>query len=191
MDERYRDDERVMCVNAQYYGPKETFKTSYTFSRMGNCWGWATWRRAWRHMDLSMSLFPKTSLKKHVKAFGLFRGIMLYYYYWRHDFRLISSGGDISSWATRWNFNIFANNGLTIVPTRNLTINVGMAGGVHYTDTDGDLYSHLKLENLDFPLDHPTEIKADRRIRSIENDDFLRIRLSGVSKKFKTGKLHR
>ena len=58
MNERYKDNNRVMCINAQYFGSEDLFKTSYIFSSMGNCWGWATWRRAWKYMDLSMALFP-------------------------------------------------------------------------------------------------------------------------------------
>lgn len=191
MDERYRDNNRVMCINAQYFGPKEKFKTSYIFSTMGNCWGWATWRRAWKHMDLNMSLFPSTSFRQYTKAFGLFRATMLYLYYWRHDYRLISSGGDISSWATRWNFNIFANNGLAIVPTKNLTINVGMNEGAHYSATDDDLYSHLKLEYLPTTIAHPDKVEADRNIRDIESSDFFRIRWEGLIKKFKNLQFHR
>ena len=191
MDIRYRSDERVMCINAQYFGQKDVFDTSYTFSTMGNCWGWATWRRAWSKMDLSMSLFPMTTFMKHMRSFGLFRAIMLYFYYWRHDYRLISSGGDISSWATRWNFSIFANDGLAIVPTRNLTINVGMKEGVHYTASDDDLYSHLKLESLPPQIIHPAKVEADCRIRNIENADFLRIRLKGLLKKIKKHQIHR
>lgn len=187
MNKKYHDEEKVMCVNAIYLGKEKEFNTSYVFSTMGNCWGWATWRRAWQHMDLSMSLFPRTSLKKHIKAFGLLRGIMLYFYYWKHDYKLISSGGDISSWATRWSFNIFANDGLVITPTVNMVINSGFNGqeGTHYSSNDEDLYSFLRLGSLPERISHPDCTLPNRKMRKIESSDFKRIRIKGFFKKLK------
>lgn len=59
--ERYRDDERVMVVSG-YHGPAKT-KTrpdspSYWFSKYTLTWGWATWRRAWRHFDINLASLP-------------------------------------------------------------------------------------------------------------------------------------
>ena len=185
IDDKYRNDERIMCINAQYIGHPKNFKSSYVFSTMGSPWGWATWRRAWQHMDLSMSLFPRNSLIKHIKSFGFVRALFLYYYYWEHDYRIISSGGDISSWATRWSFNIFANGGLVVVPTVNMAINVGLTGtqSTHYETKDKNLYSFMKLEKLPTNLSHPNEIKVCKKMRKIESRDFIRIRVHGLKKK--------
>lgn len=53
--ERYRDDERIMQINGQNFQHK-SMRTSYSylFSYSNNCWGWATWRRAWQHFDMEM-----------------------------------------------------------------------------------------------------------------------------------------
>ena len=53
------DDERVMYIGGGGYqfGPsRQPF--SYFFSRHYPSWGWASWRRAWRHYDLGISLWP-------------------------------------------------------------------------------------------------------------------------------------
>lgn len=180
---KYKDNERIMAINAQFIGRKPVLTTSYGFSNSFWCWGWASWRRAWKKMDMSMSLFPSMSLSNHIKAFGLFRGFMLYKYYWSHDYKTIKNGGNISSWATRWVFNIFAHDGLVIVPARNLAINTGCNGGAHYSGDDKDLYSFLNLENLEFPIRHPNTFKIDNKLRKIEIEDFLRIRRVGYQKK--------
>src|SRR5688572_3775017 len=61
--ERYRDDERVMHITGSTYRPYSVAtQHSYFFSQFNGCWGWATWRRAWRHFDASVSLWPE--LKK-------------------------------------------------------------------------------------------------------------------------------
>ncbi|MEW6491011.1 MAG: glycosyltransferase family 2 protein, partial [Cyanobacteriota bacterium] len=45
----YRNDQRVMVITGQnvQFGRKRTDYTYY-FSRYNHCWGWASWRRAWR-----------------------------------------------------------------------------------------------------------------------------------------------
>ena len=56
---RYRDDQRVMMISGNNFqmGRKWT-PCSYYFSRFFHCWGWATWRRAWKHYDIDMGLWP-------------------------------------------------------------------------------------------------------------------------------------
>ncbi len=56
---RYRDDQRVMMISGDNFqmGRNRT-PYSYYFSRFFHCWGWATWRRAWRHYDIDMELWP-------------------------------------------------------------------------------------------------------------------------------------
>src|SRR5512139_3287315 len=54
--ERYRDDERIGMISGDNFqlGQKRT-DASYYFSRYNHIWGWASWRRAWRHYDREAS----------------------------------------------------------------------------------------------------------------------------------------
>lgn len=195
LGERYRNDDRIMSINSQFIGDrtKSGIKESYVFSSVPTSWGWASWRRAWAKMDMSMNLYPSVPFRRYVKAYGLFRAFFMKYYYWRHDYRLISSGGSISSWATRWCFNVLAHNGLAIVPTYNLSLNEGFTGtdGAHYTVDDDNLYDYVKMESLPVALVHPEKVEADKRLRVIESRDFLRIRIYGLLKKLRTYKFRR
>lgn len=51
----YRKEPRIMHVagNSHQYG-RQRGVASYYFSRYANFWGWATWRRAWRHFDRNL-----------------------------------------------------------------------------------------------------------------------------------------
>ena len=187
LGERYANNDSVMMISAQYLGRYPYSKASYGFSTFAQIWGWASWRRAWAKMDMSMSRFPQIPFRRYIEAFGVIRGLIMYYYYWRHDYLLISSGGDISSWATRWAFNITADNGLVIVPGVNLVCNVGCSGtgGEHYSSDDEDLYSFLRLGNLKWPLVHPDKISLNKHFQKLENSDFLRVRWKGLKKKIR------
>ncbi len=184
---RYKDDESVMMVASQYLGPEnDRNDASYGFSPWAMIWGWATWARAWEKMDMSFSRWPDVHVKDLIRRFGLLKGIMLARY-WSHDYKTISSGGSISSWATRWAFNMAALKGLSVSPYTNLSINVGCnsADGTHYTQNDEDPYSHLKLGRLSYPIHHPQKVSLTPKIKKIESKDFYRIRMMGLNKIFK------
>ena len=54
--DRFHDDKRLMSVCGESYQYRKTCAPySYDFSRYAHCWGWATWRRAWRLYDHTMS----------------------------------------------------------------------------------------------------------------------------------------
>lgn len=187
MDQKYRDDKRILCINAQYIGKKSVMKTSYDFSSYASPWGWASWRRAWEKMDMKMSLFPKVSVLHYLRVLGLVRGFLHYYYYWKPAYKIVNNGGDISSWATRWTFNVFANGGYVITPSHNLAVNIGCSGveGAHYLPEDENLYAYLQLENMPKNLVHPSNVKYSNRLRNLEDIDFFRIRYIGLIKKIK------
>ncbi len=57
--ERYADMERVMAIAGSNLGVDiRPEGGSYAFSRYQVLWGWATWKRAWRHQDMAMGQWP-------------------------------------------------------------------------------------------------------------------------------------
>ena len=52
---RFKDDMRIGMVAGT--NPLKSFKSesSFIFSRFKSCWGWGTWARAWKNMDMNMS----------------------------------------------------------------------------------------------------------------------------------------
>jgi hypothetical protein len=132
--ERYRHDTRVWCIsgsnfqNGQWRGDG-----SYYFSHYSHCWGWASWRRCWRHYDAEL-----TQLSPLLHS-GLLRTIFvdpLEQRYWSRLWQQLHTEGKPDSWAYRWAFTCFANGGLTTLPNHNLVTNVGFGEGATHT-TDG------------------------------------------------------
>lgn len=157
---RYENDERIMCVSANHFhGDAHRPDASYFFSRYNHCWGWASWRRAWRHYDRDMTAWPKLRGTDWLRSIGM--GSRLFRLYWSDIFDRVHEGKQVDSWAYRWTFSCWVHNGLTVLPARNLVSNIGFgAGATHTADADTRL-DNLPLENLDFPLRHPVAVERD------------------------------
>ena len=178
---RYENEERIMAISAENHYPNSNDANKYFYSQDFKCWGWASWARAWKLMDMKMTKWPNQSLTKLVKAFGVFKGCMMYYY-WNSTYKNIETS---TSWATRWAFSIFAEKGLCIIPGVNLAVNIGMDCGAHYEKNDVNPYSHLRVQNMAFPLEYNDVIELDEHQRELSNNDFFRIRMIGLRKKLR------
>ena len=176
---RYKDEERIMEISAENHYPDPQNANTYYYTIDFKCWGWATWARAWKHMDMSMSKWPEQSLFGLIKTFDVFKGCMMSYY-WNQTYKNIQIS---TSWATRWAFSIFAEKGLCIIPGDNLAINIGTDGGAHYENGDVNPYAHLNIGKVDFPIKYNDEVALDKRQVKLANKDFFRIRMIGLRKK--------
>jgi hypothetical protein len=162
---RFRDDERIFKISGtNLLGTYDT-PTSYFFSIFGNIWGWASWRRAWRHFDVEMTQWPEA------KRTGLLERLIESKedraYYARNFERTYR--GKIDTWDYQWAFARFAHHGLTVLPRTNLVQNVGFGrGATHTTDPNSPLAA-VPSSELTFPLVHPEVVEHDVRFRRLTN----------------------
>ena len=162
--ERYRDDERIMMISGDNFmrGRKVT-AYSYFFSHYTGTWGWATWRRAWKYLDVNMDLWPalrETSLVEDRV------GNKANAAYWRYVLDSVASGS-IKSWDFNWLFSCWAQNGLSILPSGNLISNIGFGtDATNLVDVD-PITTNLPADEMAFPLQHPPYMA-----RNGEADDF-------------------
>jgi len=169
---KYHDEQRIMMISGDnfQFGRNPT-EYSYYFSRYGHCWGWATWRRAWKKYDDSMELWPE--LKNH----GWLHDVLSHGQaadFWAGVFQGVYDG--LSSWAYIWQYTLWLNHGLTILPRINLVSNLGFDSGTHTTMKDSPL-ANMAVEPMNFPLQHPPVI-----VRHRQADDFTESRIfSGTS----------
>jgi hypothetical protein len=163
--ERYRHDQRVMHIaGSTYRRVAVDTPYSYFFSQFNGAWGWATWRRAWRHFDASASLWPElrasswlADLVQHPDAVR----------YWAEQFdRACERHGDVTYWDHQWTFACWANSGLSIMPRANLVSNIGCGPGATHMLGGEDPIANLPAEPMSFPLVHPPHLiqlrSADR-----------------------------
>lgn len=178
---RYKSVEKVMEISARNESFRTDIPDTYVYAQCFHCWGWATWRRAWRKMDMSMSAAPRLSLLYMIKRLGFFRGCMMKWYNW-HDYHNLEK---CTSWATRWFLSILDNDGLVIIPGVNLAINIGMDGGEHYEAGDENPFAELKISKIQWPLHYNDRFIPEDKQKKYESHKFLLERKIGIKKKIK------
>jgi hypothetical protein len=172
--EKYRDDERIMMVSGNNFmrGCKLS-SDSYLFCHYVGIWGWATWRRAWRHYDVDLSLWKtlrETSFLHDVLGNETEAEL------WRKFFDKVTTG-DSHTWDRQWQFACWAQHGLSIMPSANLVSNIGFGSAAqHYKKFDPRL-AEVPIVEMKFPLQHPSIIVRSRRA-----DDYVFEELHGAGR---------
>lgn len=160
--ERYRHDERVFEIagsNLQQGNDGLDRSRSYFFSLFPSLWGWATWRRAWKHYDIDMKRWPS------IKQSGIARravGSASIYEYWE---RLWDTyyGGVQNSWDRPWALVCLERGALTATSTVNLISNIGFGAEGTHTKNEASELSELPTNSLSFPFSHPARVEVDRK----------------------------
>jgi len=166
---RYADDQRIMQISS--FSPYATRKHPYDyhFSRMFRCsGGWGTWRRAWKHYTSDMNRYTDQEALAILKAYHLDHWKCLQQY----RALLKSKNGSPNQWVHwdfQWNLACAAQNGLSIVPEKNLLINIGFDEDSTHTGQVNPIFENLQAQPLQFPLRHPRFVYADNEPeRSLE-----------------------
>jgi hypothetical protein len=161
---RYRDNERVGMVsggNLQF--GRRRGSSSYYFSKYTHIWGWASWRRAWKHYDRDLTLWP------------VFRdqGLLTQLFetsseqdYWRNSFQWVHEGS-LDTWDVSWTFTAITHGMLQVVPNVNLISNIGFGANATHTHVVG-VHANMPTQPIEFPLVHPNFVMAD-----IEADRYI------------------
>ncbi|WP_448488520.1 glycosyltransferase family 2 protein [Polynucleobacter sp.] len=128
--ELYKEDSMVAAING-YSLPVGTNLPETFFLKGADCWGWATWRRAW-------SLFNPdgASLLSEINSRGLTREFNLDGYYPYVKMLENQVKGRNQSWAIRWQASVFLKGMMTLYPGHSLVRNIGNDNsGVHCNAT--------------------------------------------------------
>lgn len=172
---RYQANDQVMMISGQsYWFDRRMPRESYFFSKHTLIWGWATWRRAWKHYDLHMNEWPKIRetdwLLNQIGDPNLEAQ-------WVKIFDKTFSG-QIDSWDYQWKFSLLFNQGLSIIPYTNLISNIGFGESATHTKNKNIGLANLPASPIMFPLNHPFDIKWD-----INADMYLSRQISKLSQK--------
>lgn len=129
MLQKYKDDDGVFAITGQNFQDTKIGTASYYFSRYCHVWGWASWRRAWRHYDYDCSdwlewrhtprwkeLWPKRYMRQ----------------YWERIFDL-NYNKHFDTWDYAWFWVCLKNRAVTVTPNVNLVSNIGFGPNATHT----------------------------------------------------------
>lgn len=158
--ERYRDDKRISMIAGSNIIYKQ-FRpdNSYFYSRYSLIWGWATWRRAWKDYDISMSCWPerkKTGWHKYIGGRNFWKSE-----YWKLIFDDVYTA-KLRTWDYQWLYTNIVMNRLCIVPAVNMVDNIGFGSdATHTTESPSEWIRNSPSSYIELPLTHPNEVSED------------------------------
>ena len=177
--ERYRHEENVASIHGYRY-PLASTSTSSFFIRGADCWGWATWRRAWKVFEpdsrVLLARLRHRKLERHFDFDGTYGYV-----------RMLQDQieGRVDSWAIRWYASAFLADMVTLYPRESLVENIGHDGsGSHCDPSDRYRVEIASSGELRWP-EKVEEDQAMRRefaryFRSIQGKSSLRSRIGGA-----------
>ena len=146
---KYKDFKDVFQISGHVYGNNEMkYLNSGFFSTNTNSWGWATWRRAWKHFD--EKTFNSNPILKLSDVYSF--NIKNNYNY--NKILEYQSRGKVDSWAIKWYYIVFMNSGKVFYPNVSLVKNCGFDGGGTHTfrnKKDQTLFNEINFEKVFFP----------------------------------------
>jgi hypothetical protein len=164
--ERYRGDSRIGYISGCNQAEKDTTTSaSYYYSRIGSCWGWATWRSQWQRYDRHLDDWP--AMRKDNTLAEVFDEPKTVAY-WTKIFDMMHENRLPTAWDYQWMFTCLKNNSVAAVSSVNAICNIGYGpGATHATEPDP---RNMRLaKQVQFPLKHPSSFIPSRTMdRSLQ-----------------------
>lgn len=133
----YKNEPRVAAIHG-YLLPLNASIPETFFLKGADCWGWATWSRAWRKFNPNgFELLNELKLRNLTSEFDL-GGVCPYT-------KMLANqvAGLNQSWAIRWQASVFLNEMLTLYPCRSLVQNIGNDNSGIHCSASNDYDVHL------------------------------------------------
>ena len=171
--EKYKENEKIyqICGNNLQMGRERT-PYSYYFTRHNICWGWATWKRAWRNYDMKIKKWPL--LKNTSWLLDILENKVAVQYWDKIFDKAYHPGRKIDFWDYQWRFTLWEHDGLAILPNKTLVHNIGFDESATHTFWSNHEYANMQYTEISFPLLHPPEVKINREAELFLIDSFLK-----------------
>ena len=116
---KFKNSEDVISIHGYIYPLKKQFDNP-SFLKGADCWGWATWKRAW-------DVFEPNGQKilDELKSRGLEKGADFNNSYGLTQMLKDQIKGKNNSWAVRWYMSAFLKDMLTLYPGKSYVQNIG------------------------------------------------------------------
>ena len=174
--ERYKDDQRIGHIGGNCFLPGIVKNGwSYDFCNITHIWGWATWRRVWKNMDVNFPFWEKYPERR--KSLFCNKWEEIYFNSFIPDALYHRHG--LNPWGVFYYYMLRTQHQLSIYPSVNLVTNIGLGdpNATHTTKNAHKLF--VPSTPIHFPLKHPEYIMCNREIdrKAVRNNFFSYKRL--------------
>lgn len=156
---KYVAEEKIMHVSGYQFPIDVPALGEAAFIPIIASWGWGTWKRAWTLFDPLSTGYEQLKHNKELTYNFDLGGTYPYSEMLIQQLEIHT----IDSWAIRWWWSVFSNNGISLFPDSSLVKNIGF--GKDATHTKG----RNPFESFNFKLDYsirsyPTKIEENKQI---------------------------
>jgi hypothetical protein len=160
----YENEKRIASINGWFFplSSKKNIEDTF-FIRGADCWGWGTWRRAWKKFDTDgQRLLNKIRKNKLEKLFN-FNNSFNYMKMLQNQINKKNQ-----SWAIRWYASAFLENMYTLHPKSSLVENTGTKNGENSKFDFLNLSSSISKKKYQ-PITKQKIIESSNARKAIEN----------------------
>jgi hypothetical protein len=157
---KYREKSKIMHINGTNWQFGDKYgNNDYYFSKLSSVWGWATWKSAWKHYDVEMTLFPNFLKEKKIDRIFENNEIKT------HFIKIFKKAfnDEVDTWDYQWYFARLLNRGISIFPNTNLVENIGFCDNSLHTKNLNDVRRFNQVHEIDFPLTHAKIITVNKK----------------------------
>jgi hypothetical protein len=173
--ERYRDSDKVFHIGGTNPFNKDGSSNTYHYTVYNRIWGWASWRRSWRHYDFDIKQWPQLKAEGYLERALGEKGAAVFAPSLDQCY-----SKTMDTWDHQW-LLARLRLGLAIQPGVNQISNIGFGPDATHTKSTQSTIANMNAGDLEFPLRAPKEFKAngnlDKRYANllVPNGIFYRI----------------
>lgn len=157
--DKYKNNENVFGISGNnFQNGIQRGKDSYYFSHYSHIWGWASWRRAWKHYEFNITKlesFKKSNLIRKIDNRIIFRN------YWMPKFDAVVMKDYFHIWDYQWLFAVWNNKAAIVIPNVNLVSNIGFGLDATHTNEVNSPFANMEVAAIEV-LTHPSKIEINR-----------------------------
>ena len=188
---RFRNNEKIFQISSTCYLPDKLKKNDIYFSKFADCVGWATWKRSWKKLRRSLSLYE---VYKNNKVKNYYNDLSITHWFYEYLYREHTAIEKKGLWSTWWQLSIIYENGICVNPMKNLSIHDGLdkeSNPEHY-NRSYDFKKKIICEEISLPeiknykLEYSKELDKHNIIMIKKTDPIFKIlnRLKWIIKFF-------
>lgn len=164
MLEKYELNQKIMLISGMNLLDQwRQDECSYFFSQVCTIGAWATWKRVWDNYDFEIKSFDNKDNKKILNQNIKFTDVRNQKFWaWNLTREKIKHNEKIVWWDYQFHYWLYLNNGLGVIPSKNLVLNIGFGeDATNVADKEAGAHFNLQVYQMEKDLREPAKIECD------------------------------